>query len=98
MSRPDQFGKGPPLPRTLHIPEHALLKRLRENAAIRGDGTTPEDSARVAISRLVGEFLRLAGELKRRVEAGERCRIVEVPQPAEPGTMHIKLRIKGDSS
>jgi hypothetical protein len=44
MSHPDS-GKPPTLRRTLHIPEHALLKRLRENAAIRGDGTTPEAGA-----------------------------------------------------
>jgi hypothetical protein len=61
---------------------------------IRGDGTTPEDSVRIAMSRMVSEFLRLATELKRRVEAGERCRIVEVPQQAEPGTMQVKLKIE----
>lgn len=83
-----------PLPRTFHIPEHALLRRLREMVAIRGDGTTPEDSVRLALSRFVGDFLRLATELKRRVEAGERCRIVEVPQQAEPGTMLLKLKIE----
>lgn len=83
-----------PLPRTFHIPEHALLRRVREMAAIRGDGRTPEDSARFALWRLIGEFLRLASELKRRVEAGERCRIVEEPQPPELGAMHVKLKIE----
>jgi hypothetical protein len=88
--------EGRTLPRTFHIPEHALLRRLREMVAIRGDGTTPEDSARAAASRLLTEFLRLAVELKRRVEAGERCRIVEVPQEPEPGAMQIKFRIEAE--
>jgi hypothetical protein len=87
----------PPVPRTFHIPEHALLRRLREMVAIRGDGSTPEDSARIAVARFLSEFLRLAAELKRRVEAGERCRIVEVPQPPEPGTMHVKFKIELES-
>jgi hypothetical protein len=84
------------LPRTFHIPEHALLRRLRDMVGIRGDGTTPEDSARVALSRLLTEFLRLVTELKRRVEAGERCRIVEVPQEQQPGAMQLKLRIEAE--
>jgi hypothetical protein len=61
---------------------------------IRGDGSTPEDSARLAIYRVTVELLKLAHELKRRVERGEGCRIVEVEQVSEVGVLQLKFRIE----
>ena len=92
-SKPSRGGLAAP-PRTFNIPELPALKRLRDMAAVRGDRGTPEDSVRVTIYRLMIELLRLAGELKRRVERGERCRIVEVEQATAPATLHVKFKIE----
>jgi hypothetical protein len=92
-SRPSG-GTPPPPVRTFRIPEHELLKRLRDMAAIRGDGGTPEASARLAIYRATAEVLRLLLELKRRIERGERCRVVEVEQTSELGELSLKFKIE----
>jgi hypothetical protein len=94
----DEQGGRPPAVRTFHIPEFLAMRRLREMMGIRGDGTTPEDSARRALYLVLSDLLRLMGELKRAVESGRRCRVVDQPQPAEPGTLHIKLKIEVDRS
>lgn len=91
-SKPSSGGT-PPI-RTFRIPEHDLLKRLRDMATIRGDGSTPEASARLAIYRVTAELLRLLLELKRRVERGERCRVVEVEQTTELGEFSLRFKIE----
>lgn len=63
-------------------------------ATIRGDGSTPEASARLAIYRVTAELLRLLLELKRRVERGERCRVVEVEQTTELGEFSLRFKIE----
>jgi hypothetical protein len=60
---------------------------------IHGDGSAPEDSARRATHVIISEVLRFLGELKRRIERGERCRIVEVERAFEAGMLSLKFSI-----
>lgn len=89
----DEQGGPPPTQRTFHIPEYRTLRLLREMTGIHGDGSTPEDSARRATHAVICEVLRFMGELKRRIERGERCRVIEVERAIEAGMLSVKLKI-----
>jgi hypothetical protein len=93
MPMTDEQGGRPPTLRTFHIPELRTLRQLREMTGIHGDGSTPEDSARRATHLITCEVLRFLGELKRRIERGERCRVVEVERAFEAGMLSFKFKI-----
>jgi hypothetical protein len=80
------------------LPEHKALRELRI-ALSRGDLPRPalrtaEDWARLAAFTTIVELLRFLDEFKRRIEGGERCRLVEIKRPQEPGRLRIELAIE----
>jgi hypothetical protein len=82
----------------LLLPEHRALRELR-TALSRGDLPRPArrsaaDWARIAAFTTIAELLRLLDEFKRRVEGGERLRLVEIKHPQVPGRLHIELAIE----
>jgi len=83
----------------LAIPEIKAMRELRHALAAGGmpalDKRTPADSARIAGFRLLVELLRLYERFRRRVEAGERCRIVERERPREADRLILELEIEG---
>lgn len=79
--------------RTFHIPEYRTLRHLRDMTGIHGDGSAPEDSARRATHVITSEVLRFLGELKRRIERGERCRVVQVEHAFGAGILSLKFKI-----
>lgn len=84
----------------LVIPELRHLQDVRAQLARGGlpplDKRTPEDCARIAAFRTLVELLRLFGRFKQRIEAGERCRLVEIEHPQEPGRLLIEIRIEAE--
>jgi hypothetical protein len=84
--------------RIFAIPELRLLQELR--AALARGGMpqlarrTPEDCARLGLFRLVEEALLFLGQFKRRIEGGERCRLVERERAREPGRFVVELVIE----
>jgi len=80
------------------LPEHKALRELRI-ALSRGDLPRPArrtaaDWARIAAFNTIAELLRLLDEFKRRIEGGERCRLVEIKRPQEPGQLRIEIMIE----
>lgn len=84
--------------RAFRIPEIKALRELRFALARGGlpasDKRTPEDSARIAAFRALEELLRLLDHYRRRVEQGDRCRLVEREHPREPGRLVIEMVIE----
>jgi hypothetical protein len=84
--------------RVFAIPELRALQNLRAALAIGGippvDKRTPEDGARLALFRLLEEALLLLRHFKGRIEAGERCRLVEREHPHESGRLVVELVIE----
>ena len=80
------------------IPERKTLRELRRTLARGGlppiDKRTAEDSARIVAYRAVGELCRLLDEYQRRIESGERIRLVEQEQRPEVGRMHLDFVIE----
>jgi len=87
-----------PCVRRLAIPEINALRELRRALARGGipplDKRTPEDSARIGAFQTIGALLRLLDEYKRRVEDGQRCRLVEVERSPQPGRILIEIAIE----
>ncbi len=87
-----------PRRRVFEVPEDAALRALRRALArgrLAGGGRrTPEDDARNAAFRTLEELLALLDEMERRVERGERCRLVEREHPREGGRMVIEMVIE----
>ena len=83
---------------TLSLPELRTLRELRTRLARGGmpplDKRTPDDSARIVAFRVIEELLRLFERYRRRVEQGERCRLVERERAAEPGALLIEIVIE----
>jgi hypothetical protein len=84
--------------RYFSIPELRALQALRAALAVGGmpalDKRTPEDDARIGLFRLTEETLLLMAQFKRRIEAGERCRLVESEHAREPGRLVFELAIE----
>ncbi len=87
-----------PAPRTLAIPEMKTLRELRRALARGGlppiAKRGPEDFARIAAFRAVTALLGLLDDDRRRVERGERCRLVEHEHPILPGRLIVELVIE----
>ncbi len=80
----------------LAAPEFAMLRQLR-GALARGGlpaRRTPEDHARIAAFRTVQELLVLLDEYRRRVECGDRCRLVEREHEHKPGRLLFEVAIE----
>jgi hypothetical protein len=82
----------------LAIPEIKTLRELRRVLAHGGLPAPPKrtsvDCARIASFRTLEELCRLLDEFRRRVEAGERCRLVEREHGTESGRMLIEIAIE----
>jgi hypothetical protein len=88
----------PPSARRFVIPEHGLLSELRHMlSAGRVPAQTPEDHARGASFRVVAALLLFLAEFKRRVERGDRLRIVEREHPSQPGRLIVEFTIEAQS-
>jgi hypothetical protein len=86
------------LRRAFAIPEHGLLSELRHMlSAGRMPARTPEDHARNTSFRVVAALLLFLAEFKRRVERGDRLRIVEREQPSKPGRLLVEFTIEVQS-
>jgi len=71
------------------------LRDLLAHAGIRALGErTPEDYARVTTFEVISALMRLLDEFKRRVESGERCRLVRVKLSHDPGRLSIEIAIE----
>lgn len=94
----------PPLPshepagRPFVIPEGKTLRELRHTLARGGlrpaSQRMPEQDARIVEFRTVQELLRFLEQYRRRIEAGEKCRIMERDHPWEPGRLLIEFAIE----
>jgi len=84
--------------RRIAIPEIETLRKLRDVLArgrLRAETErTPEDHARIATFELIAALMRVLDEFKRRVEGGERCRLVRVKCSHERGRLSIELAIE----
>ena len=82
----------------LAAPEFTTLRDLRRALARGGlrspSQRTPEDHARIAAFRTLEELLRLLEDYRRRVEGGQRCRLVEREHPHEPGRLLFEFVIE----
>ena len=83
---------------SLAMPELRALRELRRALARGGlpsmDRRTPEDHARIASFRAIEELLQLLDQYRRRVDGGERCRLVELEQAHAPGRLHLEIAIE----
>lgn len=75
------------------VPELATLQRIRRLLASGGIRRTPSGEARIASFRVVEELIRVLIEFKRRLDAGQRVRLVEVERPSTPGRFAVVLEI-----
>jgi hypothetical protein len=81
--------------RRFSIPEHGLMSELRHMlAAGRMPARTPEDHARNASFRVIAALLLFLAEFKRRIERGDRIRIVEREHPSKPGRIVVEFTIE----
>lgn len=93
-------GGAAPLATTpkLAIPELKALQELRRALAHGGlpalDKRTFEDHARIGSFRVQVELIHFLDDYRRRIEGGERCRIVEREHRSEPGRLLIELHIE----
>ncbi|MFT3769637.1 MAG: hypothetical protein QM820_29730 [Minicystis sp.] len=80
------------------MPELTTLRELRRAFARGGlppmDKRTAEDCARIASFRTLEELCRVLDEFRRRVESGERCRLVEREHAIEPGRLRVEIVIE----
>ena len=82
----------------LALPEHKALCDLRAALANGGlprvDRRTAYDWARIAAFHTIAELLRILDQFKRRIEEGERFRLVHRERPREPGRLHVEIVIE----
>ncbi len=80
----------------LAAPEFTTLRDLRRIFSKGGlpAERTPEAHARIASFCVLGELLRLLDEYRRRIRAGQRCRLVVREQPSEPGRLLLDVVIE----
>jgi hypothetical protein len=82
------------------LPEHEALRDLRRALARGGlppmHARTPTDMARIASFRVMEELLRFLAEYRRRIDAGERCRIVDREGPRVAGRLDLHFVIEVD--
>lgn len=80
-------GAGEPV-RRLAIPELRALQDTRYELARGGkpplDGRSPEDCARISAFVVLTLLLRILLRFKQKIEAGERCRLVDREHVGEP--------------
>ncbi|APR80644.1 Hypothetical protein A7982_05991 [Minicystis rosea] len=80
------------------IPEARALRELRRALARGGlpprGERTPEDEARIASFRVMEELLRLLDHYRRRIESGERCRLVEHQHQVDPDRLHLEIEVE----
>jgi|HubBroStandDraft_6_1064221.scaffolds.fasta_scaffold153480_2 hypothetical protein len=79
-------------------PEFAMLRDVRR-ALVRGrlpprDARSPADQARIAAFRALEELLHVLDDYRRRVQCGERCRLVERDHGRTPGRLMFELSIE----
>lgn len=84
--------------RHLAIPELRALQDTRYVLARGGKPPvaerTPEDCARISAFAVLVLLLRILLRFKQRIEAGERCRLVDREHVGEPGRVVIELVIE----
>jgi hypothetical protein len=84
--------------RVLALPELRALREVRKALAYGGlppaHLRTPEDCARISSFRVIEELLRVLDVYRRRVESGEKCRLVETEHRREPGRLLVELVIE----
>jgi hypothetical protein len=94
MKRPP----GEPVRRPLALPEIRALRELRRALSFGGltpsHRRSPEDCARIGAFRVLQELLHLLDQFRRRVEQGERVRLVEREHIRESGRLLIELVIE----
>jgi hypothetical protein len=82
------------------LPEYEAMRELRRELARGGlppvHARTPADMARIASFRALEELMRFLSEYRRRIDAGERCRIVEHESPRVAGRLDLHLMIEVD--
>jgi hypothetical protein len=80
----------------LATPEFTTLRELRRAFSLGGlpAERSPEAHARIAAFCVVGELLRLLDEYRRRIRAGQRCRLVVREAPSEPGRLLLDVAIE----
>lgn len=87
--------------RWMVVPERRTFQDLRRTLAQGGmppvHKRTPEDYARIAAFRTLEELLAVLEEYRRRVEAGQTCRLVEREHVRVPGKLLVELVIEGPS-
>jgi len=88
-------------PSPLAAPEFATLRDVRRALGKGGMPSqrtrSPECHARIAAFRALDELLSLLDEYGRRVESGDRCRLVEREHKHVPGRLHLELVIEVES-
>jgi hypothetical protein len=98
--KPAPTSAPPPRPTTdpLAAPEFTTLRELRRAFSIGGlpAERTPEAHARIAAFCVIGELLRLLDEFRRRIRAGQRCRLVVHEQTSEPGRLALHVTIEAE--
>jgi hypothetical protein len=79
-------------------PEFTALREVRSALGRGGlpspDQSTPQEQARLASFRTLEELLRILDEYRRRIESGERCRLVEREHERVPGQLLVELVIE----
>lgn len=72
------------------------MRDLRRALARGGptDTRAPEGCARVIAFHFMVDLIRILDEFKRRVEAGESCRLVHVKRSHESGRLQIEIAIE----
>lgn len=100
MSDDAHSKRASPVPptRRLAIPELRALQDARYVLARGGKPPagerTPEDCARISAFHTLSLLLRILLRFKRKIEDGERCRLVEREHAFEPERVVIELAIE----
>jgi hypothetical protein len=84
--------------RPIALPEIVRLREVRRAVAVGGITPvalrTPEDNARITTFRALAELLQLLDQYRRRVERGEKVRLVEREHVHEEGRMLVEFTIE----
>jgi hypothetical protein len=96
--KPSPVSAPPPRPikDPLAASEFTTLRELRRLLSMGGlpAERTPEAHARIASFCVLSELLRILNEYRRRIRAGERCRLLVHEQTSEPGQLLLHITIE----
>jgi hypothetical protein len=100
MTTPNRRRPETSVPRSVALPEIRTLREVRYALARGGlppeERRTPEDWGRIAALQALLVLLQVLDQFKRRVEDGERCRVVtrQIERAPDRRTLEIAIEVQ----